>query len=68
MSVVCAGMSDRASPQFNAHMRIPARWRETDKRGEGGEDGGRGRCAVIHSSSSRTEAAAAMSQALVTVV
>lgn len=40
MSVVSAGMSNRASPQFNAHMRILARWRETDKRGERGKMAG----------------------------
>lgn len=56
-SVVSAGMSDGASPQVNAHMWIPARRRETDKRGEKGKDGGRGACAVIHGSSSLSEAA-----------
>lgn len=50
-------MSDGASPQLNAHMRIPARWRETDKKGEKGKDGGRGGRAVIHGSSFAAEAA-----------
>lgn len=56
-SVVSAGMLDGASPQLNAHTQIPARWRETDKRGEKEKDGMRGGSAVIHGSSFPTKAA-----------